>query len=77
MLKYLKQSGLKLGMRIDTVAAAVACSRVHLRIADGERQVKARLVLREVMVVVGGDCSAREDGFTYGRLEDADERSRK
>jgi len=64
-------------MRIDTIAAAVACSRVLLGIADGEGQVKARLVVREVIIVVGGDCSAIEDGFTYGRLEDADERSGK
>jgi len=73
----LKQRGLKLGTRIDTTAAAVACSRVPSRIADGEGQVKPRLVVQEVMVFVGGDCSAREDGFTYGRLENADERSRK
>ncbi len=39
--------------------------------------MKAILIVKEVMVAVGGDCSAREDGFTYGRLEDADERSRK
>jgi hypothetical protein len=73
----LKQRGLKLGTRIDTTASAVACSRVPSRIADREGQVKAILIVKEVMVAVGGDCSAREDGFTYGRLEDADERSRK
>lgn len=29
--------------------------------------MKARLVVQEVMVFVGGDCSAREDGFTDGK----------